>query len=122
MQDEDRERELELRGGVVQRPLWQVAVLLGAVHLVLALGLLLGSLALGGGIDAEEALLPEPLMAVVRGLMTVLVQPGMAAWGVVEAEARGADGLEWTAFVLNSLLWGACAALLLRARLARRGA
>ena len=122
MQDEDRERELELRGGVVQRPLWQVVVLLGAVHLVLALGLLLGSLALGGGIDAEEALLPEPLMAVVRGLTTVLLQPGMAAWGAVEAEARGADGLGWTAFVLNSLLWGACAALLLRARLARRGA
>ena len=114
-----RSTETTLLGRIAARPLWQGALLLGAVHLILALGLLLGSLVLSGGLDAEEPLLPEPLMDAVRGLTAVLLQPGMAVWGAVELEARGADGLEWTVVVLNSLLWGTCIALLVRARSAR---
>ena len=116
-----RSTETTLLGRIAARPLWQGALLLGAAHLVLALGVLIGSLVLSGGFDAEEAVLPEPLMAAVRGLTAVLLQPGMAVWGAVEVEARGADGLEWTVVVLNSLLWGTGMALLVRARRARAG-
>lgn len=86
------------------------------------LGALLALLTLSGGIDEEEAMLPETLIEALGGLTGLLMQPGMAMWGGVEVEARGADGLEWTVVVLNSLLWGACAAVLLRALSAQRGA
>ena len=113
--------ETTLLGRFAARPLWQGALLLGAAHLALALGMLIGSLVLSGGLDAEDPLLPEPLMDAVRGLTAVLLQPGMAVWGAVEVEARGADGLEWTVVVLNSLLWGTGMVLLVRARRARTG-
>ena len=116
-----RSMETTLLGRFAARPLWQGALLLGAAHLVLALGMLIGSLVLRDGFDAEEPLLPGPLMAAVRGLTAVLLQPGMAVWGAVEVEARGADGLEWAVVVLNSLLWGTCMALLVRSRRARAG-
>lgn len=116
-----RSTETTLLGRIAARPLWQGALLLGAAHLMLALGMLIGSLVLSGGFDAEKAVLLEPLMEVVLGLTAALFQPGMAVWGAVEVEARGADGLEWTVVVLNSLLWGTGIALLVRARRARAG-
>ena len=102
-------------------PLWRVVLFLALAHFVLMLGALLALLSLSGGIDTDEAVLPETLIEALGGLTAVLLQPGIAVWSAVEVEARGADGLEWTVVVLNSLLWGACAALLLRARLARGG-
>ena len=116
-----RSMETTLLGRFAARPLWQGALLLGAAHLALALGMLIGSLVLSGGLDAEEPLLPEPLMDAVRGLTAVLLQPGMAVWDAVEVEARGADGLEWAVVVLNSVLWGTGMAFLVRARQARAG-
>lgn len=103
-------------------PFWRVVLLLALAHFVLMLGALLALLTLSGGIDEEEAMLPETLIEALGGLTGLLMQPGMAMWGGVEVEARGADGLEWTVVVLNSLLWGACAAVLLRALSAQRGA
>lgn len=102
-------------------PLWRVVLLLALAHFVLTLGALLALLTLSGGIDAEEAMLPETLIEALGGLTGLLMQPGMAMWGGVEVEARGADGLEWTVVVLNSLLWGTGMALLVRARRARAG-
>ena len=121
MPEDARSTETTLLGRFAARPLWQGALLLGAAHLVLALGMLIGSLVLSGGFGAEEPLLPGPLMAAVRGLTAVFLQPGMAVWSAVEVEARGADGLEWAVVVLNSLLWGTCMALLVRSRRARTG-
>ena len=85
------------------------------------LGASLALLSLSGGIDTDEAVLPETLIEALGGLTAVLLQPGIAVWSAVEVEARGADGLEWTVVVLNSLLWGTGMAFLVRARRARAG-
>ncbi|MBL6720460.1 MAG: hypothetical protein ISQ08_03520 [Planctomycetes bacterium] len=89
---------------------------LSVAHFVLALGSLLLSLTLSGGIDAEEALLPSPLPELCAGATAVLMQPGAALWSQLQSGESLPDALEWLLVLGNSLLWGGCAALLLRAR------
>jgi hypothetical protein len=102
-----------------RRPSWRLVLALSVAHFLLALGLLLLSLTLDGGIDAEEPLLPSPLPELCAGVTAVLMQPGAALWSHLQSGEALPDALEWLLVLCNSLLWGGCVALLLRARRAR---
>lgn len=91
--------------------LLRLAVILAAVHLVLALGSLATSCTLGmSRFDAGEFREPSAIEHVATAASNVLFQPVMFILGVLGPGSHS-PLVQWLAFGGNSLLWGLAVAL-----------
>lgn len=106
----------------MKRRILTTAVIIAAIHFVLALGSVVMSF--GPGMESFEHHGHQPSTSkgttVADSLARILLQPGLSLW-TPELSENIPDAAEWGLFLLNSLLWGICLAALLNARSASHG-
>lgn len=101
-----------------------VVAILSVAHLTLALGSFAITFSFGmERFDAGLATDRSPLEAMASTLTDVLWQPMLTIWHAIFVGRSGPSLLQWSAVVINSVLWGVALASLfvvVRARLQAR--
>ena len=107
--------EAQLRTPLLRRPvpLW---IWLSLLHFVFTFGALVVLAVFGGDIDSGPTVSPW-LVRAWSIMVAVLMSPASQLWSVIQPPGvHVADAYEHLLFIGNSLLWGGCAAVILRAQ------
>jgi hypothetical protein len=89
------------------RTILRLAAILGALHLVVAMGSLLLGFSLGmARFDSPESIAPGYVETTSSHLADVLFQPMQAIYRAFYAGSSAPAAVEWLSMILNSAFWG----------------
>jgi hypothetical protein len=84
-----------------------LAALLGAVHLIIAMGsLVLGHSRGMEALDSPQPTAPSYLQVVSSHVADTLIQPGHAIYRAIYGSSEAPTGVQLLTMFLNSALWG----------------